>query len=294
VVTCHDLDTFRCLLEPAAEPRPWWFRAMTRRILGGMVRAARLATPSAATRDRLIAAGLAPPERVVVAPNGVHPAYSPPAGLSAEGAAGGAVDAEAEAAVTARLGPAGPGTVELLQVGSTIPRKRIDVALAVLAAVRGPEPRARLVRVGGALTAPLRARAAELGVAGAVVELPHLGPPELAAVYRRSALLLQPSEREGFGLPVAEAMACGTPAVASAIPALVEVGGDGAGVVYRPVGDVAGWSEAVSALLAERRGDPERWRARRRAAAERGARFSWSAQARLMASLYADLSTSTR
>src|SRR5206468_3095008 len=39
-VYCHDLDTFRCLLEPAAEPRPRWFRAMARHILRGMQKAA--------------------------------------------------------------------------------------------------------------------------------------------------------------------------------------------------------------------------------------------------------------
>ena len=39
-VYCHDLDAFRCLLEPAADPRPRWFRALARRILTGMQKAA--------------------------------------------------------------------------------------------------------------------------------------------------------------------------------------------------------------------------------------------------------------
>src|SRR5262245_26761877 len=60
VVTCHDLDTFRCLLEPAAEPRPRWFRAMARRILDGMRKAAALACNSETTRRAVLAHSLLP------------------------------------------------------------------------------------------------------------------------------------------------------------------------------------------------------------------------------------------
>ena len=72
---------------------------------------------------------------------------------------------------------------------------------------------------------------------------PFLRPADrtLAAVYRRAALVLQPSEAEGFGLPVAEALACGTPVLASDLAVLREVGGEAA--VYRAVGDVPAWSD---------------------------------------------------
>jgi hypothetical protein len=55
----------------------------------------------------------------------------------------------------------------------------------------------------------------------------------LAAIYRRVALLLQTSDRDGFGLPVAEAMTCGTPVVASDLPALMAQGRFRGDLYYR-------------------------------------------------------------
>src|SRR5437879_4234511 len=49
VVTCHDLDTFRCILAPASEPRRWPLRALTRRIAAGLCSAARVTCVSPAT-----------------------------------------------------------------------------------------------------------------------------------------------------------------------------------------------------------------------------------------------------
>ena len=60
VVTCHDLDTFRCLLEPSREPRPRWFRAMARRILTGFQKAAVVVCDSEATRQAVLAHDLGP------------------------------------------------------------------------------------------------------------------------------------------------------------------------------------------------------------------------------------------
>ena len=79
VVTCHDLDTFVCVLEPERQPRPRWFRAMTERILNGFQKAAHVIAESEATRDEILRLGLHPPERVTVISNGVHPSCSPAA-----------------------------------------------------------------------------------------------------------------------------------------------------------------------------------------------------------------------
>ncbi len=109
----------------------------------------------------------------------------------------------------------------------------------------------------------------------------------LAAVYRRAAVVLQPSDREGFGLPVAEAMACGTPVVASDLKPLREVGGEVAS--YCPVGDVEAWTTTVSALLEERRANGEAWAARRAAATADARRFNALEHARKMLDVYREL-----
>ncbi|MEO6810568.1 MAG: glycosyltransferase [Isosphaeraceae bacterium] len=276
VVTCHDLDTFRCLLDPGREPRPRWFRAMTRRILDGLGKAAAVACDSEATRQHILKHALLPPERLHVVYLAVHPECRPEP------------DPEFDAEAARLLGPFQPdGPPDLLHVGSNIPRKRVDVLLRVFAGVRRAVPGARLIKVGGALTPEQAALADELRVTDAVVTLPFFSPRDprdratLAAVYRRAALVLQPSDAEGFGLPLAEALACGALVLASGIPVLREVGGEAA--VYRPVGDVPAWTEAALDLLDQRRrNDP----ARRAHGLARADRYRWTTHVDQLAMIY--------
>ncbi len=265
VVTCHDVDAFRSLFDPAVEPRTAMFRRMTQRVLDGLRRAAVVACDSVATRDALVEHGLRT-TRLEVVPLGVHPAFR----ATADGAM-----------------PAGQGAPTLLHVGSTIPRKRIDVLLHVFARVRDQVPDAHLIRIGGAFTAAQEGLAERLGVGGAITVMPRVEREALAEAYRRAALVLLPSEAEGFGLPVVEAMACGTPVVVSDLPVLREVGGTAA--IYAPVADVDGWAAAVGALLAERATAPDRWARRRRMALAQATRFTWEGCAERLAELYAEV-----
>ncbi len=277
VVTCHDLDTFRCLLEPDREPRPAWFRAMARRILGGLGMAAAVACNSETTRDALLSHRIAPAERLHVVPMGI------PAEFTAE------PDPAADAEADRLLGPAGPGAPpDLLHVGSNISRKRIDVLLSVFARVARAKPGSRLIKVGGAFPAELASQARALGVAGSVVALPFLADRSvLAAVYRRAALVLLPSEAEGFGLPSAEALACGTALLASDIAAFREVAGDAA--VFRPVADLDGWTEAALSLIDEPLRAPDARQARRAAGLARARLYSWAAHADHLVAIYREV-----
>lgn len=263
VVTCHDLDTFRSVLEPLREKRGWAFRAMTGHILAGLRRAAFVTCVSNSTRDAILAHELLPPDRLAVVYPGVDDVMSPNP------------DPTADASAVAILGPERDGPLDLLHVGSTIARKRIDVVLRTFAAVRAHFPQARLVRVGGPFSEVQTDLLRELRIDPAsVVISPWVSRTRLAAIYRRAAILLQPSDAEGFGLPVVEAMACGTPVVASDLPVLREVGGPAA--EYCAVGDVGQWSATVCDLLREGLADPRNWSLRRAAALNQAALFSWS------------------
>jgi glycosyltransferase involved in cell wall biosynthesis len=276
IVTCNDVDAIRPAL-PGGASRLDPGRLLASRILDGLGRAAHIACISHATRAELLAAGTRvgialTPEHVSVVYLGVHPSCSPmpvPA-----------YDAEIDRQL-------GPRRLEILHVGSTIPRKRIDVLLEILRGLCGVFDGIRLVHVGGPFTAAQRALAKKLGLADAVVELSYLERPLLAALYRRASVLVLPSDREGFGLPVVEAMACGTPVVASAIPALEEAGGDGA--LYCPPGNADQWISTVADLLRQR-GSPGAWESKRRESIAAAARFDWRLYATQMAKLYRSIS----
>jgi len=270
IVTCHDVDAFRSILQPEEERRSLPFRWMTKRILSGLRQAVHVPCDSEATRDALVELAGFPPDRLSVIANGADPGGSPDADP--------ATDFEAGRILGPRQG------VELLHVGSTIDRKRIDVLLEVFAAIRHMQPDARLVRVGGPFTGAQRALARDLGVADAIAVVPFVDRGTLSAIYRRAALTLLPSEREGFGLPLVESLACGTPMVASDIPVLRELGRDA--VTYAALGDVTAWRDAIIALLAERAHDADRWRARRARGIARAADFSWSHYAARLVELY--------
>jgi glycosyltransferase involved in cell wall biosynthesis len=111
--------------------------------------------------------------------------------------------------------------------------------------------------------------------------LGRLPDPDLAVVLARATALVMPSRAEGFGLPVLEAMAHGTPVVTSDVPALREVAGDAALAV--PAGDAAALATALARLAGDA-GLRQRLGAagRRRASAQ-----TWDAAARQLWELYA-------
>jgi glycosyltransferase involved in cell wall biosynthesis len=280
VVTCHDMGPFRCLFghngvssaAALALQRGAAFRAMAGHILKGLQKAAWVICASRATRDELLASGAVSAEKTSVILNGVHPACVPEP------------DPMADFEVDRLIGPRPEGCIELLHVGSTVPRKRIDVLLNVFAQVRRVVPNVRLLRVGGLFTPEQAAQVEALGLRDSITVLPILHFSLLASAYRRATIMLQPSEDEGFGLPVIEALACGTPVVASEIPAISEVGGDA--ITFCPVGNIDQWCDAVLRLYRERTSDPQAWEQRRAQGFQRAAQFSWAEHARQVSEVY--------
>jgi glycosyltransferase involved in cell wall biosynthesis len=127
---------------------------------------------------------------------------------------------------------------------------------------------------------------AELGIGDRVTFLGRLPVAELARLYNEHELLVSPSLYEGFGLPAAEAMACGTPVVATTAGAFPEVIAAGETGILVPPADARALADAIEALLA----DPARRASMGAAGVRRIERhFSWRACAERTASLYGEV-----
>jgi len=202
-------------------------------------RAARILAISERTRDDLVDLYGIPAERILVTPLGVDTDFR----------------------------PGGARGDYLLLVGAIEPRKDPLAAAAAARAVGRP-----LVVVG-----PARDTRLETALRNAGADLRgYVAKPELVRLYQEAACVLFPSRYEGFGLPLVEAMACGTPVVARPDAALHEVAGDAAVFADGDLGD------AVRIALA----DSERLSA---AGLERAKQFTWEETARLTAAAYREL-----
>jgi len=209
-------------------------------------RAAGIFTVSEAARADLVSALGLPRERIHVTYNGVDPSFF-----------------EARA-------PDGPRAPYLLAVGTLEPRKNLPVLLDAFRQLRGEGRDLQLVlvgRQGWADSLPLAELSAHVRLTGSIPDA------ELAELYAGAACFVLPSLYEGFGLSLAEAMAAGTPAVASDIPALREIGGDT--VRYAPPCSPGAFADAIRQVLDERSGSA----AAAKRAQERARRFSWDTAA---------------
>lgn len=109
-----------------------------------------------------------------------------------------------------------PSGETLLSVGRLVDVKAHSVLLEAVAALAGERPRLRLRVVGeGPERGSLEAQARDLGIADRVVFLGALPREQLSAEYRSADLFVLPSLREGFGVVLIEALASGTPVVAT-------------------------------------------------------------------------------
>jgi glycosyltransferase involved in cell wall biosynthesis len=168
----------------------------------------------------------------------------------------------------------------VLAVGTIERRKQLVRAVETIAAIPG----LRLVAVGPftPYADEVRARAAELGVTERVALRGYVTRAELDALYATATLALVPSQYEGFGYALAEALCVGLPVIAARSSSLIEVAAGDAELV--DPADGAGWIDATRALLAAREASEARAAAARDHAV---ARFAWSTAARACAAIYA-------
>jgi alpha-1,3-rhamnosyl/mannosyltransferase len=222
--------------------------------------------------EEAVAALSIKPERIAVIPHGVSGDFS-------------AVPADIDADVLhlAGLEPGG----YILWTGSLRyrdPRKGLDTLLEALARMGSSRPKVALVGAPGAEADRMAAEAERLGIALRICG--SRPDPQLAALYRGAALLVLPSNHEGFGLTVLEAMACATPVVATTVGNIPDLAGGAAVLV--PPRDPAALAGALRRVLE----DPVQAERMRRTGVERAAGYTWDRAARLTLDVYGDVSES--
>ncbi len=263
VITLHDLSFLR---------HPAFFKRANRLYLRTMTplacrrAAAVIAVSEFTAREAVALLGVAP-ERVYVITHGVDPRFRP---LPPEEVA----RFRAEQGLPERF---------ILHMGTLEPRK--NLVRLTQAFAQGAPADVHLVLAGGKgwLYEAIFAEVERLGVQDRV-HFPGYVPAETQALWYNAAdLFAYVSIYEGFGLPVLEALACGTPTLTSATTSLPEAGGDAALTV--PPDDVEAIAEGLARLLAD---DALRADLRERGLAH-AARFSWETTAQRTAALYRQL-----
>ncbi|MBN1954004.1 MAG: glycosyltransferase family 4 protein [Anaerolineae bacterium] len=262
LLTVHDL-IFRHLPEHHKRLNRWYLNATMPLYCR---RASHIIAVSEQTRQDLIAAYHIPAARITVVYEAAAPHFRPQS-------------AEAVAAVRQRynLPPR-----YLVFVGTIEPRKNLGRLLETFEVVRAEGLSDGLVVVGrrGWLYGDFFTRLEQSPARDAVILPGYVPDAELPAIYAGAQALVLPSHYEGFGLPVLEAMACGTPVATSNTSSLPEVGGDAA--LYFDPDD----GEAATAITRRLLGDADLQAEMRARGLAQAARFSWQRAARETMAVY--------
>ena len=171
----------------------------------------------------------------------------------------------------------------ILYVGTIEPRKNLSLLIEAFAdRRRRGDLRHQLICAGpyGWLCRDIERRVEELGMRDAVRFTGYVPVADLPALYNLAEMFVFPSLYEGFGLPVIEAMACGTPVITGPVPALAEV----AGGAVAQVPELS--AQAIGEVMVRLAYDAEERAALRARGFRRAASFSWDRAARETLAVY--------
>lgn len=261
VVTIHDLAFLRFPEQVPVRRQ----RYLSRAVREAATRSDQVITVSEATKRDIVELLGADADRVHVTPLGVEPAFHP---WDAE-----ALDAFRQSHAVERP--------YLLSVGTLEPRKNIPGLIAAYREVAASVPH-DLVLVGaeGWLTEGIHATIQAAGLGNRIKLTGFVPDGDLPGWYGAADAFVFPSLYEGFGLPVLEAMACGTPVVTADNSSLAEVAGDAALLV--DASDTAGLAGALLRIV-----DDESLRTDLRARGlARSATYAWQRTAAQTAAVY--------
>lgn len=269
VITVHDLSFL--MLPECAEPKLAAFLGKT--VPRAALRADRIIAVSEQTKLDVVRLLGVSPNKVAVAYNGVESRFRP------------FRDADGEARLQRELGL--PSRF-ILHVGTLEPRKNLKRLVEAYGAIAGEVEGVALVLAGrkGWLYEPILQAAREVnsaGKGGRVVLADYVSDSDLPLLYNMAEVFAYPSLYEGFGLPVAEALACGVPTLVSAGGALEEVAGDAAMKV-----DPRSTEEIASALLTSLKDEDLREKLRHDGPPQ-VRRFTWEAAARRVLEVYREV-----
>ncbi|MGB3514956.1 MAG: glycosyltransferase family 1 protein [Elainellaceae cyanobacterium] len=233
VITCHDLINYLQPENISTQTRAplvssWVWRYAVR----GIAQADHIITVSDHTAKDVMATFGVEPTRLTTAHNGVDPAFRPLA-------------PEHIAATRSRYGLTS-NTICLLNVGSNHPRKNMFAVLKALAMLRQQGLPVHLLKAGADFTADQKTYLQRQNLTDFATYVGKPEQAELVAAYNAADMLVAPSLYEGFGITPLEAMACGTPVIASNTAALPEAVGE-AGLLVAP-DDIGGIAAAVANL----------------------------------------------
>ncbi|MCY4464355.1 MAG: glycosyltransferase family 1 protein [Chloroflexi bacterium] len=267
LLTVHDLSFLR-VPEAASPPLKAYLDAVVPR---SVARAKHILADSHATKDDLIAFYGTPAEKITVLYCGVDSQFQP------------VKDHDLLGACRRKYGL--DGVAYLLSVGTVQPRKNYSRVIEAVAAARQQGQNLHYAIAGGKgwLEDEMQQTIDRLGAQQYVHLLGLADDADLPALYSGARALVMASLYEGFGLPVLEAFACGTPVISSNLSSLPEVAGEAA-LLIDPY-DIAGIVDAIVAL--ERQ--PILRQRLVQAGYARAARFTWRRSAQQLRSIYAAL-----
>jgi glycosyltransferase involved in cell wall biosynthesis len=248
----------------------WRLNSLLRR---GMRRAECVLCVSQSTADDVHERFGVERERLAVAHNGVSARFQP-------------VDPErARERIREELRVDGPYA---LFVGKIEPRKNVTRMLEAFAKFRrDTQSDTRLLLAGNrtAVTPAIEAQIERLGLRDAVVPTGYVRAELLASLYSGARMFLLPSLWEGFGIPIVESMACGTPVLTSNVTCLPEIAGDAA-VIVDPSS-----TDSIAEGIARLDGSAELRRTLTARGFERAQLFTWQGSARSTLAVYQRMTT---